>query len=159
MKTERKECCVKLRLFVLAIVSTLLLSSCDMIVRSENGDLDGMWYLTSIDSISNSTSIDTHGQRRTWSFQHKLVQYFNYDENNWTKTIMGRFDLKDDMLILRDPFVYNRMDGDYFLDQDSIELLYPYGINSIPDTFIIDKLNRKELNVTSNIVRLHFIRF
>ena len=140
-------------------LAAIALSSCE---ASDNGDLDGMWYLTAVDSLqaASDVHVSMKGKSHTWAFQADLVQFFNYDEDHWDGDIlMGRFDCGGGQLIIRDPFIYDRMDGDRFLTLDTLPYLSAHGINSLPDTFAIERLDRRHLRISDHLVRLHFDKY
>lgn len=141
---------------IIGIVTTRFFCSCD---GSDNGDLDGMWHITQIDSIANNQSIDIASDLRFWSFQDKLLQLFNYKADSWKTVLMVRFEHSDGQLIISSPFIYDRMDGDIPLADDSLFLLYPHGINSVPDTFDVEHLDRKKMQLSDDVVRLYFEKY
>jgi hypothetical protein len=140
----------------MGLTATCLLSACEC---SDNGDLDGMWHITRVDSITNGASADVRKDLKFWSFQDKLVQLFNYHTDSSKEILMARFEHSDKLLIISTPFIYNRLDGDIFLSDDSLYLLYPHGINCIPDTFTVEKLNRKKMQLSDDVVRLYFEKY
>lgn len=141
------------------LAATCLLSACE---GSDNGDMDGMWHITRIDSLDSSASADIREDLKFWSFQGNLMQVFDYNEtgwDSWRTVIMTRFNHANGQLIIHTPFIYNRLDGDIFLSEDSLYLLYPHGINCIPDTFTVEKLNRKKMQLSDDVVRLYFEKY
>lgn len=137
----------------------LLLTAFSACEKSENGDLDGMWMLTTMDSIQSNRSMQVRQRRITWSFQAKLLQFFNYNNDSWKKVIMARFNNDGTHLIIFDPFIYERMDGDIPLTADSVQYLAPHCINSVPDTFDIEKLNKNSLIISDDVLRLKFEKY
>jgi len=142
-------------LFFIFCISAVF-SSCE---HSQNGDLDGVWYLTQVDSIQQHASISTRGEKKTWAFQAQFVQFFDYNYSDWNKLVMARIEYNDDKIIINSPFIYNRVDGDIPLTADSLQYLQPYFVNSIPDTFNIEKLTHKELRISDNTLRLYFEKY
>lgn len=127
---------------------------------SDNGDLDGFWYLTKIDSISNNTSVPMREAGISWSFQAKLMQVGSHNSNAyWKYVIMSRFNHQGNQLELSEPFIYDRMNGDVFLTADSLHRLTPFGINSIPDLFIVEKLSSSKLQICDQTLRLYFEKY
>lgn len=149
----RKSCFITLLALLLAAP---FLCSCQ---KSDNGDLDGMWYLTRMDSVQTSKSYNVRSRRVTWSFQARIMQCFNYNEDSWKKVLMTRFKDEGTQLIISDPFIYNRMEGDIPLTADSIHYLAPHCINSIPDTFALEKLDKKTLIIADDVLRLTFEKY
>lgn len=143
-------------LFLIITATLCLTSSCE---TSDNGELDGMWHITRIDSISNGTSHDIRTEIKFWSFQGKILQFFNYREDSIKEIYMARFKNKGSQLIISNPFIYNRMTGDYPLSADSLFILKSHGINSVPDTFAVEHLDRKKMQLADDVVRLYFEKY
>ena len=138
---------------VFALLLGFLLPSCEV---SDNGDLDGFWYLTRLDSIQTGTTVDMHNRQLTWSFQMDLMQTFDGSQDHWDTITMFRFEHTGKQLIISEPFIYDRLNGDKFLTPDRYWEIRHYGINSVPDIFMVDKLNRKHLHVHDDVLRLYF---
>lgn len=142
------------------LILPLLLVALSACESSDNGDLDGMWHITRIDSIGNGTSADIRKELKFWSFQDKLMQLFYYERDwEYKEILMTRFENSEGKMILSTPFIYNRLDGDIFLSADSFYLLQPYGINSMPDTFEVEHLDRKKMQLSDDVVRLYFEKY
>lgn len=141
----------------ISIVSIILFcSSCE---TSNNGDLDGLWLMVRVDSMQNSHSQEVRKELISWSFEKNLFQCYNHRTDMMSNAIMGRFEHNEENLIIHDMFRYNRMEGDIALTTDSIELLKPYGINQLPDTFFIEKIDKRQLKIANQIVRLCFDKY
>lgn len=138
------------------LLLTAFLTSCE---RSQNGDLDGLWYITRIDSIQQRTSVDLRGGSETWAFQAQFAQFYNYNFDDWNNPVMARLTFNESQIIIDSPFIYDRVNGDIPLTADSTQYLRPYYLSSIPDTFDIEKLTRKELRISDNVLRLYFDRY
>lgn len=140
------------------LTAILMLASCE---DTDNGNLDGTWYMTHMDSIATNQSKNMRSARKTWSFQSRLMQVFNHNNLQQERghVIMSHFAVKGEKLIIIDPFEYNRMHGDIALTADSLDRLRPYGINHIPDTFLIETLSKSKLQVSNNIVRISFEKY
>ena len=149
----RKLCFISLLVMLMA---TPLMVSCE---RSDNGDLDGMWLLTRMDSVQVNKSYDVRSRRITWSFQAKIMQCFNYNDDKWKDVLMTRFRNEGTQLVIFDPFLYNRMDGDIPLTADSVHYLAPHCINCVPDTFQLEKLDKSTLIIADDVLRLSFEKY
>jgi len=144
-------------LYMIGWTAMLLMTSCE---SSNNGDLDGMWYMTRIDSLQSGKTTNMRTAQRTWSFQGKLMQVYNYTDNSeYYHIIMSRFDNSNGLLIIHDPFIYNRMEGDITLTADSLYRLRPYGINSVPDTFVVEKMSDQKMQISDNYLRIYFDKY
>lgn len=140
--------------FFISLIILLWFTSCDL-ETSGNGDLDGMWHIERMDSVNNGVQTDLKGERLYWSFQHKLLQL---DDKNWIHpSLLLRFEKRGSILLVHDPYLYNREEGDEPLTEPT--LLKPFGINMLRDTFTIEKLKGENFVITSKTVRLHMKRF
>lgn len=144
-------------IFTIALfTAAMVFTSCGMdIETSGNGDLDGMWSLTQVDSTATGVSANVRELRLFWSVQHKLLQLRDYQEQN--PMCLLRFEKNGQQLTLSSPFLYNRDEGDQPIDD--ISVLAPYGINTMPETFQIQKLNSDKMVLKTDIVTLYFTRF
>lgn len=136
---------------------TLLSSSCEKI---DNGDLEGMWVISRVDSLEIDKSDNIQSMIRSWSFQGNLAKFHNFKEEADTIMILSRFSHEGDLLIISSPFLYDRMHGDKFLTlEEDADMITTHYINSLPDTFHIETLNKKKMQIVDNYVRLHFVKY
>ena len=134
-----------------SVLSLLLLISCD-IESSNNGKVDGFWHLSQVDSLSNGKATDYSNQRIFWSFQYDLLQLSNLNDN----TIIYRFEKKANQLNLNNPCMFDRTLGDTLVTD--IDILRPYGVNSLNESFNIVDLTNSDMILESPVLRLHFIK-
>lgn len=136
----------------MAIVA--LTAACD-IETSGNGDLDGYWSLRQIDTLETAGTADVSEQRIFWSVQHNLLQAD--DRTGAHASCLFRFQHTGNTLVLSSPYAYGRENGDDPIDD--VTLLQPFGINAIPETFTIEKLNGSDMVLRSEPLRLHFRKY
>lgn len=129
----------------------LALGSCEL-ESSDNGDLDGMWYLASVDTIATSGKKDMTGERLFWSFQHKLLVM--KDKTGKASGVLMRFEHKDGKMRLYDPHFDNRSGGDPELD-DPVKL-QPFGVQMLEETFKVEHLTSRRMVLESGTLRLGF---
>ncbi len=132
---------------------TSLLCSCE-IETSGNGDLDGMWHLVSIESLSGSEKTDMSHEKIYWSFQHRLLEFD--DKTGLHQSILFRFEHKDNTLRLYDPYLYDRENGDE--PTEDVEVLKPFGVENLEETFNVESLNGSRMILSSGTKRLNFIK-
>ncbi len=145
-------------LYIPLLIALMSWTSCEKV---DNGDLDGVWYMTRMDSIATNQSIEMRNKRKTWSFQSRLMQVFGHNNLQYDRShvIMSHFSATNGKLIVVDPFVYERMHGDIMLTNDSLDRLRPYGINHVPDTFVIEKLNSSKFQISNDLIRIYFDKY
>jgi hypothetical protein len=134
-------------LFAFGFISALL-AGCD-VESSDNGDMDGFWVLERVDSLSNNAICDYSDHHISWSFQYKLLQL----SNGYDKTIICQFEKGNDRLSLKDPCIFDRTWGD--TPVTDVEVLKPYGINSINENFKVKNLNSGDMILESSVLRLY----
>lgn len=134
----------------------LLVTACDT-TSSENGELDGMWYLTQVDSLSNGHSADYRNKRIFWSFQGTLAQ-FNYADG-MNCYYMSHFDRTESTLKMKDFFLYDRVDEDHFIDSETLDEIRPYGINSLEEDYTIKRLDDDAMILQDSELCLHFVKY
>ena len=134
--------------FAVGVVSVLLLSGCDL-ESSDNGDLDGFWIMERVDSLSNHSVCDYSNHPAFWSFQYNLLQLSNVYDN----TIIYQFEKDKDRLMLKNPCMFDRTWGDTLITD--FEVLRPYGINAINESFMVKSLNGGNMVLESSLLRLY----
>ena len=69
------------------------------------------------------------------------------------------FENKGDQLIIKSPFIYDRVHDDSLLTTNTLHKIRPYGINSLTDTFKIEKLHNDVMILKGNMLRLYFDKY
>lgn len=132
-------------LYAFAAFVALCLGACSIETDTVDGDGDfeGFWHLVQIetvaaDSTEESTIQDLSKQRLFWSFQHKLLQLRDFDENN--STYLCRFEIANGQFTITE--AYYAVYGNDTLMTD-ISDLAPYGVMQInvPYSYQIDGSN------------------
>ena len=134
-------------LFIVACLA--LFSSCEL-EHSGNGNLDGMWPLQRIESLSTGEVQDLSTQQLYWNFQVRLLQLD--DKNHNATTCLLRFEHANKQLRVYDPYIYNREEGDIPLTD--VSLLLPYGIDQLDETFDVVHLSSSHLVLKNGDVQL-----
>jgi hypothetical protein len=126
----------------------------DLIETSGNGKLDGFWQLTQIDTLVTGGSLDVTEDRKYLAVQGSILQVHDADQG---EEYMFRFSHTENRLELSDARLNDRMQGDPMVSD--VNVLAPYGINSLNETFIVEKLTRKRLVLVSDKLRLEYRKF
>lgn len=141
-------------IFLLMLGWAGMMASCTM-ERSDNGDLDGMWQLTSLDSLNGGASADMRERGIYWSVQARLLEMRSaYDE---AVNVFFRFEHRNDQLLLSQPVENNRDVGDNLLT-DPARLRF-YGLTSLSDTLRVLQLSGSSMVLQNREVRLHFRKY
>lgn len=138
---------------LLAVAAMLLtvVSSCTL-ETSDNGDLDGFWHLTRVDTLATGGSCDMSERLVFWSVQMDLVNVT--DRGDGGGDYFMRFDKSGMTLRLYEPYRNDRMQGDGKID-DAL-LLAPLGINSLDETFRIERLSGSRMTLRGGKLLLYF---
>ena len=136
---------------------SLLVVSCEL-ETSGNKELDGYWQMDQVDTLSTGGVADTREALVFWGVQGKLLQ-IRYSENG---TFLGegllfRFNQDDKHLTLFSPVIHHLYETDEPIDD--VEILKPFGIFNLEETFDIEELDDKEMVLTNDVLRLHFRRY
>lgn len=140
-------------ILVIAIVSAAF-CSCEL-ETSDNGDLDGMWHLVSVDTLSTSGRKDMSSIKIFWSFQSHLLQID--DKSGEHNSVLFRFEHNDGFLKIYNPYIYDRDNGDRPLYD--VQMLMPFGVNALEENFSVDRLDGSKMTLSTQYLRLHFKKF
>ena len=135
------------------VAASLGLNSCST-EGSNNGDLDGYWYMRQIDTLSTGSQTDVHEKRIFWSYIGTLMQ----TEGSDSELIVYSFDHNDTQLRVHNPYK-NIQATDEKITEDNLPLLRRVGINALDETFTVEVLTSDEMVLRSNTLRLHFIKY
>lgn len=145
------------RYYIYIIGIVLLLAGCDM-ETSDNGDLDGLWVMQSMEyGPAGWARTDLHTSGLTWSFQGHILEL--RDVNKVHQDIAASFEHEGDNLTVHDFYFVDRDEGDRVVEDDYTYLL-PYGVPSnILVTFKIVELTSARMKLESATTRLEFRKY
>ena len=123
------------------------------IETSGNGDLDGFWHLTQIDTLSTGCSADKSEELLFWAVQADLL---NVVDRRIGSDYLMRFDKSGTTLRVYEPYGNDRMSGDIKVE-DPLELA-PLGINALDETFTIENLSSSKMTLNDGFLRLSFVK-
>ena len=127
----------------------LILAACEF-HASENGDLDGFWQMTQIDTLETGSETDVREDLLFYSFYVHLMT-----AETPSYTAYFRFTKSADSLILYSPTDGGRTDNDI----TDISKLQPMGINRLREGFLIEGLTSDLMILKSQELRLHFRKY
>lgn len=140
----------KLLIYIIGVLT--LMSSCT-IVTSDNGDLEGLWQLTSKENLQTGTVTDMREKSVSWAFQGSLVQM----NSLVVEEVTGQFTHTDDYLKVWNLNQFNHQDGDTKIEH--VEVLYQFGVYQLEPTFKVLELNKKTLQLQCDSIRLNFRKY
>ena len=150
--------------YAFVALTMVFVQSCDL-ETSDNGDLDGMWQMESVDTLATGGHLDMHNTGRIWCFQGKLAELrqAGIAKYSWdAQPLMCKFQREDNTLTMGDFIVSDRAPVDNSEPDpkvDDVELLKPYGINALEESFRIEKLNSSTMVLESTLLRLNLRKY
>lgn len=121
---------------------------------SDNGDFDGFWQLSLIDTLSSQNSVDMRDSGYFWAVQYDLLVL---RETNQRKEYICKFKLMDDSILISNPYILWRDSSDIKLNDPSV--LKKFGINNLEEKFKIINMNSKKIVLESQFIRLHLRKY
>lgn len=140
-----------MRKYIYAIALVAMLGSCTL-ETSDNGNLDGLWQLRSLDSLANGSSVDMHANGVYWAVQLDLLE-----ARDRHVRVLFRFNHTGDSLVLSNPYVNLRDSSDIKVNESA--MLAPLGINSLEEHFAVKALSSGSMVLESPTLRLHFRKY
>ena len=140
------------RYWVLGVGCLLLCVGCDFEL-SGNGDLDGYWHLERIDTLQGGGVRDLSSESLFWGVQFHLLRMTDLASND----IVYRFSQENGQLILSAPCMFDRKEGDTLVTD--LEVLRPFGIQSLDEHFDMVRLNTDQLVLKSAVLQLTFKKY
>lgn len=139
-------------LYTIAIC-LFLTTSCTFEV-SDNGDLDGYWQLSAVDTLSNQQCVNMRDSGIFWAIQYeKLVAR----SVNPIGEVIFNFQKTTDLLILSNPYILYRDSSDIKITNPDV--LRKYGVNNIEEQFRIVSLDDSRMILETDMLRLNFRKY
>ena len=140
--------------FFLLLACMSLTASCgDLLETSGNGDLDGYWQLSQVDTLASGASADMTESKVFWGVQGKFLTMLDTHQSAYG--YMFRFEHTADSLLLSDGRINNRTDSLL----TNVAPLRPMGVNSLTEHYLVEQLTGSRMVLRSNMLRLHFRKF
>lgn len=136
-------------------LALMTLTACD-IETSDNGDLDGFWLLSTVDTIGTGGRAMVEESVLTWSFQGRILE-LRQPGKGIAKNIICQFSHEGDSLHITHPYVLDRSKQDVMIDQP--ELLRPYGIGHTDEHYRVLGLDGGSMTLRNEEIVLKFRKF
>lgn len=141
---------------IYAIILSAMLAACSL-HSSDNGKLDGFWSLRQVDTLSSGTSVDYSGERVFWSWQAGLMQTTDMHTG---MIFVYRFSHANDTVAVTEPYLSDRTEGDVKVTEDVMfSDINRHGINSLRDSFFVERLTGDRMVLRDKMLRLHFEKY
>lgn len=134
---------------------TVLLSSCH-VVTSNNGDLDGLWQMRTIENLQTGEVIDGRdiGRGLNWAFQGSLLMM------RGDQVFVCSFEHAGETLKIYKPYISGRFtethDDTPVTDASTLNV---YGVYQLEEYFKILQLDANDMRLESGKVRLTFRKY
>jgi hypothetical protein len=133
----------------------LTLAACDW-ESSDNGNLDGFWQMTDVDTLATGGHEIVKEQALTWSFQGRILEV-RQATHKGTPIYIFKFSHEGDVLKTFNPYLNNRdMEDPLVEDVKDIE---PFGFSALSQQFQVLKLTGSRLILQSPSLRLTFRKY
>lgn len=144
-----------MRKFFTIIGILLGLASCEL-ETSTNGDLDGFWLITDVDTIATGGHVDLRDSSYTWSFQGRIMEV-RRASHMVNEAFICKFEHRGGFLRVYDIYQIAREFEDPLMED--VTKLRPYGINQLDECFMVLKLNDDRMILESSGLRLYFRKY
>lgn len=131
------------------------LTACE-VRTSDNGDFDGLWQLTALDSLDSGRTADMHTSGEYWAVQVHLLEVRNMKGAHGA--VLFRFDFAGDSLKLRSPY-YDESGENGTLPTHDVSRLKAYGIDRSDQAFRVVTLDSDDMVLQKEDVRLRFRKY
>jgi hypothetical protein len=137
--------------FICCLLTIVLsFTACD-IETADNGNLDGLWQLTAVDTLSTHGHRDMKKLNTSWTIQGKLLQIRNTD-----LTFVCHFSREGDMLKLGTLYVNDHHDEPPLEDMPAAGAM---GVNEKEESFSIITLTSSTMTLQSATLKLSFRKY
>lgn len=145
-----------LLLVLVTLVVPFIFGACKL-ETSDNGDLDGRWYLREVEHWREGTVEEMKEKRIFWSFQVRMADFRNFSRNIF---LFSRFDHKSDgTLRLYNFYINDHANSDPVLNDSTMELLQYVAVDSVDETYKVEALNSSTMVLSNDSLRLRFIKY
>ena len=131
------------------------LTACE-VRTSDNGDFDGLWQLSAIDSLGKGRTVDMRSSGEYWAVQVHLLEVRNTKGSHGS--VLFRFDFIGDSLKLRSPYYDESGEGGQ-LPEHNVSSLKAYGIDRSEQGYKVLTLESDEMILEKEDVRLNFRKY
>lgn len=136
------------------ILSLITITSCTL-DTSDNGDLDGYWQLSSIDTLANGHSVNMRDSGIFWAVQKDLLVTRATKEP--LIEVIFKFKHTSDSLILSKPHLAFRDSSDIIVTDASV--LYRLGITNLQEQYVILELSSSIMALKNKDLQLMFRKY
>lgn len=141
--------------WLIAIGTLLLLIACDW-ESSDNGNLDGFWQMTDVDTLATGEHENVKEKALTWSFQGRIMEV-RQATHKGTPIYIFKFSHEGDILKTYNPYLNDRDKEDPIVED--VKDIEPFGFTALSQQFNVLKLTSSRLILQSPTLRLTFRKY
>lgn len=141
--------------WLIALGTLLLLTACDW-ETSDNGNLDGFWQMTDVDTLATGGHENVKEKALTWSFQGRIMEV-RQATHKGTPIYIFKFSHEGDILKTYNPYLNDRDKEDPIVED--VKDINPFGFTTLSQQFKVLKLTGSRLILQSPTLRLTFRKY
>lgn len=147
----------KLTYLIYLFLLGLSLSACEM-ETSDNGNLDGFWQLSAVDTLSNGRSADMRQSGIYWGVQVNLISIKHLKKS---QSFLFQFEMKDGRLKLMSPMKDARPIASEVSDERVMEPmeLKCIGFKHLEEEFEVLQLTGSRMTLQNEHLRMYFRKY
>ncbi|MDD7258189.1 MAG: lipocalin-like domain-containing protein [Prevotellaceae bacterium] len=136
--------------FFISLLCTIFVS-CEL-ETSRNGDIEGAWLLTKIDTLKTSGTQDMRSRSILWSVQYNLLSI-----REESTEFLFHFKYENDTITLLDAYNAYHEEWDRVVEDPSI--LAPFGVHELNERFKVANIHSDKMILETKDYRLKFQRY
>ena len=145
---------------IMMIVAVLtMLTACEL-HTSDNGDLDGFWQLTQMDTLETNRSGDVRSLKIFWAVQGDMLEMRDLHDTDASlchEKVNFRFLLEDGKLRLSEPIASDRPISDSIIANP--ETVAFYGLSSLEQVLDVVRLESDRMTLQTELYRMYFRKY
>lgn len=145
---------------IIAIMTVLtMLMSCEL-HTSGNGDFDGFWQMTQMDTLETNRSGDVRSLKIFWAVQGNMLEMrdlHNVDVALCHEKINFRFRLEEGRLYLSEPIANDRPISDSIIVNPATVVFY--GLSSLEQVLDVVQMESGKMTLQTKLYRMYFRKY
>ena len=136
-----------------------MLTACEL-HTSDNGDLDGFWQMTQMDTLETNRSGDMRSLKIFWAVQGDMLEMrdlHNIDVTQCHEKVNFRFRLEDGKLYLSEPIANDRDISDSIITNPATVAFY--GLSSLEQILDVIRLDSEKMTLQTELYRMYFRKY
>ncbi|MBR1448447.1 MAG: lipocalin-like domain-containing protein [Prevotella sp.] len=141
------------------IAALMVLTACEL-KTSDNGDLDGFWQLTQMDTLSTNRSGDVRSMKIFWAVQGDMLEMrdlHSYGAEDQHEMLNFRFKLEQGRLYLSEPIANDRNISDSIVT--STATVEFYGLSRTDEVLDVLQLSAEKMTLQTELYRMYFRKY